>query len=109
MIISLAAAEATGPAEAGCGYYPEMDWLKPVGTGSRHPLLCLAPRGVFRAPELAPRAVGFYPAFSPLPDAETPGGLFSVTLSVTSSLGRKRPRILRGTMPGGVRTFLSAR
>jgi len=31
------------------------------------PLLCLAPHGVFRAPFLAVRAVGFYPAISPLP------------------------------------------
>lgn len=31
------------------------------------PLLCLAPHGVFRAPFLAVRAVGSYPAISPLP------------------------------------------
>lgn len=30
-------------------------------------LFGLAPHGVYRAPEVAPRAVGFYPAFSPLP------------------------------------------
>ena len=30
-------------------------------------LFCLAPHGVYRAPELARRAVGFYPAFSPFP------------------------------------------
>jgi hypothetical protein len=32
-------------------------------------LFCLAPHGVFLAPELARRAVGSYPAFSPLPAA----------------------------------------
>ena len=30
-------------------------------------LFGLAPHGVYRAPQVAPRAVGFYPAFSPLP------------------------------------------
>src|SRR4051812_25410751 len=30
-------------------------------------LFCLAPHGVFRASPVARRAVGFYPAFSPLP------------------------------------------
>src|SRR5215467_15004978 len=31
------------------------------------PLFCLAPHGVFRASRIAPRAVSFYLAFSPLP------------------------------------------
>ena len=30
-------------------------------------LFGLAPHGVYRAPEVALRAVGFYPAFSPVP------------------------------------------
>ena len=40
-------------------------------------LFCLAPHGVFRAPALARRAVGSYPAFSPLPcvPCGPPGGL----------------------------------
>ena len=70
-------------------------------------LLCLAPQKVFRAPRIAARAVGFYPAFSPLPVACAPGGLFSVTLSVAPGFRPSRPRILRGLLPGGVRTFLS--
>ena len=70
-------------------------------------LLCLAPHGVFRAPALARRAVGSYPAFSPLPAALRPGGgLFSVTLSVTPSFRLPPPRVLRGMLPYGVRTFL---
>jgi hypothetical protein len=32
--------------------------------------------------------------------------LFSVTLSVVAGLRRKRPRLLRGMLPCGVRTFL---
>ena len=75
------------------------------GAGS---LLCLAPHGVFRAPALARRAVGSYPAFSPLPRTPCgePGGIFSVTLSVAPDFRPTRPRILRGMLPGGVRTFL---
>src|SRR5207244_3816989 len=47
-------------------------------------LFCLAPQEVFLAPRIALRAVGSYPAFSPLPGACAPGGLFSVTLSVAA-------------------------
>src|SRR6202034_629877 len=81
-------------------------------------LFGLAPRGVFRAPDVATRAVGSYPTFSPLPNAQDQnwracgfsaslpprskltGGLFSVALSVASS-----PRFasaLRVTQPSGV-------
>ena len=35
-------------------------------------LFGLAPRGVFRAPDVATRAVGSYPTFSPLPNALDP-------------------------------------
>ncbi len=48
-----------------CDYYPEAARLTPGGTGGPSSLLCLAPHGVFRAPALARRAVGSYPAFSP--------------------------------------------
>src|SRR5438128_2422970 len=34
------------------------------------------------------------------------GGVFSVTLSVTAILQVRRPRLLRGMLPYGVRTFL---
>ena len=69
-------------------------------------LFCLAPQEVFRAPGIAPGAVGSYPAVSPLPGACAPGGLVSVTLSVAAGLRPPCPRILRGLLPGGVRTFL---
>ena len=68
------------------------------------PLFCLAPHGVFRALPFAREAVSFYLAFSPLPRCR--GGLFSVTLSVAVSFRRRCPRILRGVVPCGVRTFL---
>src|SRR5580658_10364995 len=72
------------------------DWASPLL------LFDLAPRGVFRAPDVATRAVGSYPTFSPLPNAPTlrgetqvlpaacrrsssvTGGLFSVALSVAA-------------------------
>ena len=71
------------------------------------PLFCLAPREVFRAPNFTIRAVGSYPAISPLPAALRPaGGVFSATLSVDGSFRLRLPRFLRGALPGGVRTFL---
>jgi hypothetical protein len=40
-----------------------------AGRASPPLLFGLAPRGVFRAPDVATRAVGSYPTFSPLPNA----------------------------------------
>src|SRR3954470_24120997 len=73
------------------------------------PLFCLAPHGVFHASRITPRAVSSYLAFSTLPDlrCQRTGGVFSVTLSVNPDLGRGCPRVLRGMLPYGVRTFLS--
>src|ERR1700693_5826906 len=72
------------------------------------PLFCLAPHGVFRASRIASRAVSSYLAFSPLPAlcCQRTGGVFSVTLSVTAIFQLRRPRVLRGMLPYGVRTFL---
>jgi len=68
-------------------------------------LFGLAPRGVFRAPDVATGAVGSYPTFSPLPNdasdwktsrrfflrdvtvLRSAGGIFSVALSVNGSTG----------------------
>ena len=55
-----------------------------AGVAGERGLCDLARGGVCRAPTLTRRAVGFYPAVSPLPDPEEPraiGGLFSVALS----------------------------
>ena len=41
--------------------------LSATGQATRRPCLALAPHGVYRAPEVTLRAVGSYPAFSPLP------------------------------------------
>src|SRR5260370_5580122 len=72
------------------------------------PLFCLAPHGVFHASRITPRAVSSYLAFSPLPAlcCQRTGGVFSVTLSVTAVFQPRRPRVLRGMPPYGVRTFL---
>jgi hypothetical protein len=77
------------------------------GPDAQRSLFCLAPHGVFRAPPVARRAVGSYPAFSPLPGIRgSTGGLFSVTLSVNGNFRSRPPRVLRGVLSGGVRTFL---
>src|SRR6267142_7151739 len=80
------------------------DFIRPAAL----PLFCLAPHGVFRASRIAPRAVSSYLAFSPLPAlrCQRTGGVFSVTLSVNPDLRRGCPRVLRGMLPYGVRTFL---
>src|SRR3954470_11028663 len=40
------------------------------------------------------------------PTSQRTGGVFSVTLSVVAIFQLRRPRILRGMLPYGVRTFL---
>src|SRR5437868_8699359 len=79
-----------------------------IGGPAVLPLFCLAPHGVFPASRIAPRAVSSYLAFSPLPAlcCQRTGGVFSVTLSVTALLQTQCPRLLRGMLPYGVRTFL---
>ena len=72
-------------------------------------LFCLAPHGVFPAARITSCPVSSYLAFSPLPDlcCQRTGGVFSVTLSVNPDLRLACPRVLRGMLPYGVRTFLS--
>src|SRR2546423_10348281 len=79
-----------------------------IGGPAVLPLFCLAPHGVFPASRIAPRAVSSYLAFSTLPAlrCQRTGGVFSVTLSVNARLGERCPRVLRGMLPDGVRTFL---
>src|SRR3954463_3791015 len=91
--------------------YPRVDpeRIRGLGGPAVLPLFCLAPHGVFPASQIAPRAVSSYLAFSTLPAlcCQRTGGVFSVTLSVSARLGERRPRVLRGMLPYGVRTFLS--
>src|SRR5438128_5755635 len=78
-----------------------------IGGPAALPLFCLAPHGVFRASRIAPRAVSFYLALSPLPAlVQRTGGIFSVTLSINIRFRERCPRVVRGMLPYGVRTFL---
>src|SRR5438105_7883401 len=94
--------------------YPRIVAPKFFGAGGPAvlPLFSLAPHGVFRASRIPPRAVSSYLAFSPLPAlkknncSQRTGGVFSVTLSVNARFRERRPRVLRGMLPYGVRTFL---
>ena len=65
--ICLAPRLSGGTVLADCDYYPEvtLGFRPGIGQATRILLFCLAPHGVFRAPGLAPGAVGSYPAFSP--------------------------------------------
>jgi len=64
-------------------------------------LFGLAPSGVCQASTITGEPVSSYLAFSTLPGAEAPGGVFSVVLSLDPS----RPP-LAATLSCGVRTFL---
>ena len=89
--------------------YPEIgpEFLQSIGGPAALLLFCLAPHGVFPAARITSRAVSLYLAFSPLPAfSQRTGGMFSVTLSVNPDFRRGCPRILRGMLPYGVRTFL---
>ena len=82
-------------------------------------LFCLAPHGVFRAPELSLGAVGSYPAFSPLPrltfklprlSAKSCGKSKRFVFCDTfrrKELSFSAPPLSQGVPPCGVRTFLS--
>jgi|SRR6266576_5282273 len=61
---------------------------------------CLA--NYFASGELLPRLF----TLACISVAKEPAVSFSVTLSVTAVLQPRRPRILRGMLPYGVRTFL---
>ena len=64
-----------------------------LGGRATLPLLCLAPRGVCRAPSVTLGAVGSYPTLSPLPvSLRTIGGLLSAALSVRRPLKTGVPR-----------------
>jgi hypothetical protein len=55
--------------------------------------------GFFVRPRLREDPVGSYPAFSPLPGTLMPGGLFSVTLSVTRDSHPGHPRFHEAYRP----------
>ena len=87
--------------------YPEIGPILRWRTGCP-PLFCLAPHGVFPASRLRGDAVSSYLAFSPLPAlfSKNRRYVFCDTFRRLRSCGLQRPRILRGMLPYGVRTFL---
>jgi hypothetical protein len=68
------------------------------------PLLCLAPRGVYRASSVTLGAVGSYPTFSPLP--QRTGAVCFLLHFPSGWLEPSVPCYSQGAPPYGVRTFL---
>ena len=79
-----------------------------TGRASPPLLFGLAPRGVYRAADIAARAVGSYPTVSPLPSAtiERPAGGFA---SSRSSIRLHRRFIFCGTVRSPAPAFADAR
>ncbi len=84
-----------GVSRHACDRYPGRAAIARHRTGGPASLFGLAPHGVYRAPEVTLRAVGSYPAFSPLPrgPCELRGGIFSVTLSIGRDFRPGPPRL----------------
>ena len=70
-------------------------------------LFGLSPGGVYHAPNVSVRAVGSYPAFSPLPDPPCGGHRRSESLWHFPSTSFEAVLPLATTLPCGARTFLS--
>jgi hypothetical protein len=73
--------------------------------------MALLRAGFVKLPRLLEVLVSSYLAFSPLPRSVRRmdrDGIFSVTLSVIPSLRSRYPRLSRGALSCGVRTFLPA-
>jgi len=85
-------------------YYPETPGFLRDGQAAQFPVMSCTSWG-FSCP------AAYAPGGELLPRRFTltrlaPGGLFSVTLSVTVHFHGRCPRVLRGMLPCGVRTFL---
>ena len=89
--------------------YPEIgpEFLRGIGGPAVLLLFCLAPHGVFPAIPLTRDAVSSYLAFSPLPALFSKNRRYLLCDTFRQRRFReRRPRILRGMLPYGVRTFL---
>ena len=108
--ICLAPRVAGGAALAGCDYYPEVPRrLAPrVRAGNPVPPVLSCTAWGFSCPRTCARGGGLLPRLFTLATRLAPGGgLFSLTLSVGTGFRPYPPRVLRGMLPSGVRTFLS--
>jgi hypothetical protein len=95
-------------AERWCDYYPEAAGLRRRDRRPGLPVMSCTAWGLSCPGTCAPGG-GLLPRLFTLTRdclAETVGGLFSVTLSIAPDFGPAPPRVLRGMLPVGVRTFL---
>jgi len=100
-------------------YYPGVPGLRRSGQAPS-PCFVLHRMGFFVPRRLLAGRWALTPPFHPFQEigsclfqllarpgkTQPPGGLFSVTLSVTAGFHRRFPRVLHGMLPCGVRTFL---
>lgn len=77
-----------------------------IRTGCPFPCSVLHHLGFIVPPSLLTGRWALTPPFHPYRPGVPTGGMFSVTLSVEADLRPLLPRILRGRLPCGVRTFL---
>ena len=108
--ICLAPHLAGGTAFAGCDYYPEGSnpLARPEWAGNPCPPVLSCTAWGFSCPPACAGGGGLLPRlFTLTSKLASGGGLFSVTLSVGPGFRPCLPRVLRGMLPCGVRTFLS--
>jgi len=94
---------------AGCDQYPEgsVAFARDRAGDPCLPVLSCTTWG-FSCPRACARGGGLLPRlFTLAAGLRRVGGMFSVTLSVEAGFRRLLPRVLRGMLPFGVRTFLS--
>lgn len=107
--ICLAPRLSGGTVLANCDYYPgdSTPLSRAERAGNPYPPVLSCTALGFSCPLACARGGGLLPRlFTRSPRLSPEGGLFSVTLSVGTGLRPRLPRVLRGTPPCGVRTFL---
>jgi hypothetical protein len=110
MVISLASrSRAARPPEADAASTRETAGFRRLSQAPNAPCSALHCMGFFVPRRLLDGRWALTPPFHPYRTPfRRPGGIFSVILSVPSGFRRPVPRILRGMLPGSVRTFLCA-
>src|SRR4029434_2499745 len=107
MIISLNPPEADALLAQSAAITRESASFRQLSQALNAPCSALHRMGFFVPRRLLDGRWALTPPFHPYRvTLRRPGGMFSVTLSVPCGFHRPVPRILRGMLPGGVRTFL---
>src|SRR5262249_50866393 len=106
MTISLPPPGGCGPCKQGATNTREFHSLRSRRRRRVPSVLSCTTRGLSCPVACAPGGGLLTRLFTLTPGLATRGGMFSVTLSVATSLRRPPPRIVRGALPFGVRTFL---